>query len=504
VGLVAVACVIVAMAIAPEIRGSASIERVHLVLTLVAAAVGAAAAILGDIAARLTGDARPTWIATALVLYTLFVVPSTFLLPTSGDNDSVIRSVRLVALLAVVVLLVVATSPPRRLGPGGAWAIAAVTALAIAAAGESAVIFKDLLNLITSPPVVTVALMIGWCLVAAGLVLAGRRRSGAPLWQVGLGLLAIAGAHLYRVTAGVDVLAADLLFDGVRLLGLVVVLVGMAHLVACGVRALRDERFAHDEELRIATAHMRRATEKAAERDHELRNGLAGLAGITELLGSPDPGPEHERLRSAVLRELARLAAIVDRPEFTAPVEGYDVGLVLSDVIALRNSAGAVIHLSAAPGLRATGSPAVLTQVVTNLLENCARHAPGSPVSVSAGACGLKVIIEVSDSGPGIAPGQERLVLERGARHPVSGGSGLGLHVSQQLLAGEGGSLRVLPLDPAHPGCTVVVELPRVLPDPDPDGDVDLPRQRDPSAMPAVDLPGWNLPDVDTDPVRRT
>ena len=64
--------------------------------------------------------------------------------------------------------------------------------------------------------------------------------------------------------------------------------------------------------LAAARLAQQRTDELVAERDHELRNGLAGLAGITHLLSAD--GHEHETLRHAVLAELGRLHMILDGP----------------------------------------------------------------------------------------------------------------------------------------------------------------------------------------------
>ena len=60
------------------------------------------------------------------------------------------------------------------------------------------------------------------------------------------------------------------------------------------------------------------------ERSHELRNGLAGLAGITHLL-SAEGGEDHERLTDAVLAELGRLASsTATRPNHLSTTTWWD------------------------------------------------------------------------------------------------------------------------------------------------------------------------------------
>jgi two-component system OmpR family sensor kinase len=112
-------------------------------------------------------------------------------------------------------------------------------------------------------------------------------------------------------------------------------------------------------------------------------------------------------------------------------------------------------------GLRARGDSAVLAQVVTNLLANCERHAPGAPVAIRAVEDGGKALIEVRDQGPGLPAGAEEEVLRRGARDESAGGTGLGLYISAQLLEGQRGSLALRSVhDPA--GCVATVTLPAV------------------------------------------
>jgi two-component system OmpR family sensor kinase len=198
---------------------------------------------------------------------------------------------------------------------------------------------------------------------------------------------------------------------------------------------------------------MERAGELAAERSHELRNGLAG---ITHLL-STDGGADHERLKHAVLAELGRLHRILDGEQAAPPVDDYLVGPVLDGLVSLRDPAPTI---EVECGLHARGDPAVLAQVVTNLLANCDRHAPGAPVRLDARQEGAEVVVEVRDEGPGLPPHRDAgALLGRGVRDESAGGPGLGLYISGELLAREGGSLELRPAtDPA--GCVATVRVP--------------------------------------------
>jgi two-component system, OmpR family, sensor kinase len=435
-----------------------SAENVHVLLTAAMATIGAAAAILGTVTARLIGDRRLAWLAAAVASYCLVVLPVTILRPTSVPDGAVGQATWLAGQVFVVGLLVVALRPPALLGAGTAWAAVAASALCAQAASSLAVSLATPRQSVLVPAVLTAVVVAGWAVVGFALLLAGYRDRDVALAGVALGLTLLAGVHLYRTASGPAAHGVDLRFDQLRLLGLIVVFAGMLRLARHALGEVRTERVAHDEDMRLAAVHMRRAADQAAERDHELRNGLAGLSGITTLLSSTASTDEREGLRSTMLSELARLAEMIDGTGAVPAGGRYDVVVELRHQVQIHRAAGTRISLQLESGeLYAVGSPVVVAQVMANLLGNCARHAPGASVCVEAVGRGARIEITVSDDGPGIPAGQERAVLERGVRHPQTGGSGLGLYLSRQLLSGEGGALRI---QPGGAGCTVVVELP--------------------------------------------
>ncbi|MHA6794917.1 sensor histidine kinase [Pseudonocardia bannensis] len=459
-------CAVVAVLVAsPAVIHSDAVALTGQILTISAAAVGAGAAILAVVASRLLGDPRPAWLASALVLYCVIVLPWSTVAPV--DFDLAHRASRLVAYLTAMALLLLSIRPPRPLGSWGGWVIMfgggllAVGALNAPDVGP--------VRYLVEGPAVTVAVLVGWTAAGIAFVVDGFRRQSTPRSRLGLGLVVLAVAQLYRVGMGLPGVSGNLVFSALRLTGLIVVLIGLAQLVQRALTALRSQQWEQQEELSAAALHMERATELAAERDHELRNGLAGLAGITHLLSSEADTEDHERLRVAVLAELGRLRMILGGSEELGDTGGaadraareYRVEPVLAGLVMLRRSRGAPVELEAEPGLTARGDSAVLAQVITNLLANCDRHAPGAPVTIRALPADGAIAVEVRDHGPGLRAGSEEAVFGRGVRDESAGGSGLGLHISRQLLAREGGSLELRTVtDP--PGCLARVTVPAV------------------------------------------
>jgi len=246
------------------------------------------------------------------------------------------------------------------------------------------------------------------------------------------------------------------LFAALRLVAVAVLLVG-------GLRVLRQALLSLNAEQALREAELWRAElalARAAERDHDLRNGLAGLAGATVVLGG---GVESAALSRIVAGELRRLDGLLAQPTPTdaASAPGaYAVAPALDGLVMLRRSVGMDVRADVEPGLCAVGSPHTLAQVLTNLLANAERHAPGSPVRVAAFRRGDRVDIRLRDFGPGVRSGLEGAVLEAGTRDERTGGLGLGLHVCRTLLAAEDATIEILPADPRSPGCVVVLGLP--------------------------------------------
>jgi two-component system OmpR family sensor kinase len=157
-----------------------------------------------------------------------------------------------------------------------------------------------------------------------------------------------------------------------------------------------------------------------------------------------------------VLAELGRLHALLDGglPEALPDVE-YAVEPVLAGLVALRRHTA--VTLSVAPDLHLRGDPAVLAQIVTNLLVNCARHAPGADVAVTARSGNGVVSIEVRDAGPGLPPEGERTTSD-------APGSGLGLPISRRLAATQRGRLTLRTVMNPR-GCSAILSLPALSDD---------------------------------------
>lgn len=170
--------------------------------------------------------------------------------------------------------------------------------------------------MLATSPLYSVVVQSGWALVAVLFLLDGYRRPSRVRARMGLGLLIIAVSQLYRAIVPGQEPVAGLVYPSLRVLGMGVVLAALLTMALRTVTRMQDDYDQLQDTLGEASALLERATGQTAERDHELRNGLAGLAGAAQLLTTRPGGddPQLARMREAVLAELNRLRQMLQTP----------------------------------------------------------------------------------------------------------------------------------------------------------------------------------------------
>ncbi len=130
-------------------------------------------------------------------------------------------------------------------------------------------------------------------------------------------------------------------------------------------------------------------------------------------------------------------------------------------------SAGTTITLENGHAITGTWDEFRIEQVVVNLLTNALRYGGGKPVKVSVAPADGCARIEVTDQGMGISEEDQQRIFEqfeRAAGNDGTGGLGLGLFITQQLVEAHGGRIGVQSV--RGQGSTFAVTLPMLPPGP--------------------------------------
>jgi signal transduction histidine kinase len=204
-----------------------------------------------------------------------------------------------------------------------------------------------------------------------------------------------------------------------------------------------------------------RRRELISDLTHELRTPLTVVEGYLEGLadGMIEPSVDiYQRL----VRETARLRRLVnDLQELSQAEAGYlpihaqrlDLRPLLESLVSKFSDqlleGGPVLQMDCQTDLPlALADPERVEQVMINLLGNALRYTQQGSIVVRAWGEPGKVWVAVIDTGQGIAPADLPHVFERfwrgdRSRDRNSGGTGIGLAISQRLVELQGGEISV-------------------------------------------------------------
>jgi two-component system OmpR family sensor kinase/two-component system sensor histidine kinase QseC len=206
---------------------------------------------------------------------------------------------------------------------------------------------------------------------------------------------------------------------------------------------------------------------------HELRSPLTALSLQLQLLDrAPDDSSAREarlRLGAAVERaiHLAQQLLTLARSEReeSRGMEAVDLAAAaaaaITDTHDLALSRQIDLSLDATPGVRVQGDREAIRILVRNLVDNAVRYTPvQGAVQVRCRASAEGALLEVIDTGPGIAAADRERVFDRFYRRPTAqeGGTGLGLAIVKAIADRHGA--RILLDEAPTGGLRVAVRFP--------------------------------------------
>jgi signal transduction histidine kinase len=182
---------------------------------------------------------------------------------------------------------------------------------------------------------------------------------------------------------------------------------------------------------------------------HELRSPVAALAAIAAAFHDADEAGRRRMLElaSAACANIERL--LRDASPVSLRIERLDAAALVRDAADSAVLSGAHVLVKVEPGLLVDADPQRLRQALDNLIGNAGGHSPaGGQIDVSGRVEGERVLLTVSDSGPGIDPVDHARIFEAGVRlTDARPGSGLGLAIVDRIARLHAGTFELLPRD---------------------------------------------------------
>jgi PAS domain S-box-containing protein len=214
---------------------------------------------------------------------------------------------------------------------------------------------------------------------------------------------------------------------------------------------------------------------------HELKTPLTPIMlQLQHLLriakSSPEPLVSKDRVLHVgenIDRQIKRITTLVEDLLDVAKIRSgrlsirpawMDLSLLVQETVerhlAELRAVGCTTSMDLRPSLSIVADRTRIEQVISNMLSNVIKYAPGSPLTIRAYSSGELARIEVEDHGAGVQ--EPEIIFSRFERAGVDSskisGLGLGLYISRQILEAHHGEIFV---DTAFKqGARFVVELP--------------------------------------------
>ena len=199
---------------------------------------------------------------------------------------------------------------------------------------------------------------------------------------------------------------------------------------------------------------------------HDLKTPIAAIAEGGSLLGDELYGalsPKQHAVVDLIAQNAARLLERIETmlraaslTPATSPALGEPVDLAAVTRAALEDSRLALEHRALQTHVELVAAPVLgdaerLRIVIDNVLSNAIKVSPqAGRITVTLSSDGEVARLEVSDEGPGLAPGEEEMIFRLGTRGSAAfalgtRGTGQGLAIAREFAEQYGGKLFAAP-----------------------------------------------------------
>ena len=194
---------------------------------------------------------------------------------------------------------------------------------------------------------------------------------------------------------------------------------------------------------------------------HELRTPLNGVLGLVDVMSRTELNSSQQEHLATIGASGRALVSVVNDVLDISRIEAgsleilpepFDMDRLTSDLKAIYGAMaadkGLAFALTVAPEVRGwrLGDPARLRQIAGNLISNGLKFTEAGEVRVAFGLRGDQVVLEVTDTGIGVAAHQQAAMFDRfvqadGSSTRRFGGAGLGLAICKELSELMGGTI---------------------------------------------------------------
>ena len=180
--------------------------------------------------------------------------------------------------------------------------------------------------------------------------------------------------------------------------------------------------------------------EMSAGLAHEFKNAIATLQGYAQLLQSMELNDKAQVAAGSMLNEVRNLSSMVTAfLNFARPQPLHLEDVPVCDLIA-DCAAELKVVVDVDPSLTIRADERMLRTALLNLMRNGAEANPDGEVSVSAVREDETIVIQVRDTGPGIAPADLQKIFIPFFTTKAKG-HGIGLALTHRIITQHGGTL---------------------------------------------------------------
>ena len=195
---------------------------------------------------------------------------------------------------------------------------------------------------------------------------------------------------------------------------------------------------------------------------HDLRNPLSSIVAVFDLLQleMDQLPPEFQKWFPAIRKQTSRMEGLItgilnyekmssveeiERNKFDLNVLAQDTASYMEDMAA-QKSHGLIIDLSS-QSVWVYGNKIILREAIDNLVTNAIKYTPhGGRITIRTRMEDKDCVLEVEDTGPGIAPENHEKIFQQFVRLGTDGqeiGTGLGLSLVKLIIERHAGTVTI-------------------------------------------------------------